>query len=97
MMISPQCFVEEYENASYPELIKMRDRLIRDLRRFEKNEMAGDRSDPEWKYCPGPEVRYQMNLEYLAGICTLMKERYNENYVWGNRTLKQDAEQKKDK
>ncbi len=92
MMISPQQFTENYRNAPYLKLIEERDRLIREIRRFEKNEIAGNRNGQEWKYCPSPDVRYQMHLEYLSGICCLMEKRYNEAYVWGGRTLKQDAE-----
>ena len=43
-------------------------------------------------YSPSPDVRYQMHLEYLAELCRIMQEKYNEEYVWGSRTLKQDAE-----
>ena len=92
MMISPGSFAERWEKLSYLELIKERDRLIRFLRHFEKKELAGDRSDPEWKYCPSPDVQYQMNLEYLATLCGIMQEKYNTEYVWGGRTLKQDAD-----
>ena len=94
MMISPESYVKELENASYPELIRVRDSLITEIRRFEVKEMAGDRSDPAWGVCPTPEVKYQTNLEYLAEICRLMHEKYNREYVRGERTLKQDGEEK---
>ena len=95
MMICPEYYAKQWGNASYPELIRERDDLIGYLREFEKKETAGDRSDPEWRYSPSPEVRYQMHLEYLAELCRLMKEKYNEEYVWGKRTLKQDADEGK--
>ena len=94
MMIAPEVYVGGLKKKSYLELIKARDRLIRELRRFEKAEMAGDRSDPEWQYCPSPEVRYQVYFEYLAALCKLMCDRYNEEYVCGQRTLRQDVEEK---
>ena len=97
MMISPEMFREGLKDKSYMELIRERDRLIRFIRKFEKDEMAGDRSDPGWRICPAPDVQYQMYLEYLANLCRMMQEKYNEEYVWGERTLKQDAEEKKDK
>lgn len=93
MMISPGTFAEKWEKLSYLELIKERDRLIRFLRHFEKKELAGDRSDPEWKYHPSPDVQYQVYFEYLAVLCGIMKEKYNTEYVWGGRTLKQDADE----
>ena len=48
MMISPENYAERVKDLSYPELIGERDDLIRFLQEFEKKEMAGDRSDPEW-------------------------------------------------
>ena len=94
MMIAPDVFVKQFEDVPYLDLIRERDRLIGEVRRFEVKEMAGDRSDPAWGVCPMPDVRYQMNLEYLAGLCRLMQERYNEEYVGEDRTLKDDAEKK---
>ena len=95
MMISPELYVEKLKDASYQRLIRERDRLIRFIRKFEKNEIAGDRSDPAWKFCPTPDVQYQVYLEYLAVLCGMMQEKYNRDYVWGEHTLKQDAEEKK--
>ena len=93
MMVSPGYYAEQWEKLSYLELIKERDRLIRFLRSFEKKEIAGDRSDPEWRYSPSPDVQYQVHFEYLAELCRIMQERYNSEYVWGDRTLKQDADE----
>ena len=92
MMIPPESYIESLEDKPYLELIKTRDGLIRYLQDYERKEMAGDRSDPEWQYRPSPEVQYQVYFEYLAELCRLMHERYNEEYVWGERTLRQDAE-----
>ena len=87
MMISPDTFIEPYRKADYKELIKARDKLITDIRKFEKKEMADDRSGEEWRYAPSPEVKYQVHLEYLSALCALMQERYNEEYVWGDKKL----------
>ena len=92
MMISPEGFAEEVKDLSYPEMIRERDKLIRFLQDFEKKEMAGDRSDPEWNRSPSATVRYQMYFEYLAALCRLMHDKYNSEYVWGDRTLKDDVE-----
>ncbi len=93
MMISPGMYAEQLKETPYTELIREKDQLVESIRKFEKAELAGDRSDPDWKYCPSPDVQYQMHLEYLSELCRLMQERYNEEYVWGGRTLKQDAEE----
>ena len=92
MMISPGVYMEQLKDAPYAKLIRERDQLIESIREFEKAELAGDRSDPEWRYCPSPEVRYQMHLEYLSALCSFMHEKYNQEYVWGDRRLKQDAD-----
>ena len=92
MMISPETFIAGYKDKPYLELIKERDRLMESVHRFEQAEMAGDRSDPAWRYCPSPDAQYQVNLEYLSALCQLMQERYNRDYVFGERRLKDEAE-----
>ena len=48
MMISPEMYVAQFENATYNEMINERDGLIRYILHFEKMEKAGDRSGDEW-------------------------------------------------
>ena len=74
MMISPGAFAEMYADKSYAELIKERDALIRAIRRFEKESVNKE----EIIICPSPDVVYQMNLEYLAAICPLIREKFRE-------------------
>ena len=93
MMISPLACRDTYEKMPYLELMKERDRLISCLQKFETSELTGDRSDPEWQWHPGPDVQYQVNFEYLAELCDVMRNRYNREYVFGYRTLQQDAEE----
>lgn len=87
MMISPEAYLEQMKDATYEQLIKERDGLIRYVRRYEKTEKAGVRSGDEWMICPSPDVRYQMYLEYLSGLCLFMRNKYNEEYVWGDKKL----------
>lgn len=54
---------------------------------YEKKEKAGDRSGDEWMINPSPDVCYQVYLEYLAEMCKLMHQKYNEDYVWGEKSL----------
>lgn len=77
MMISPEGFISEYEDKAYRELLSVRDKLIRKLRSFEKN-----KNDPGEVYIdPAPEVIYQCDLEYLAMLCKLIAEKYNQEFV----------------
>lgn len=87
MMISPVTFVERLKDADYNTLIKERNQLTEYIVEFEKKEKAGDRSGDEWNICPRPDVQYQMHLEYLSELCKLMKEKYCEEYAWGDKRL----------
>ena len=87
MMISPQGYVARLKDATYEEMIKERDSLIRYIRKYEKLEKAGDRTGEDWMIHPQPDVRYQMYLEYLSELCKVMKEKYNQEYVWGDKKL----------
>ena len=87
MMISPKGFVEELKGKNYKQLIEERNELMAYITEYEKKELAGDRSGDEWNYCPSPEVKYQCNLEYLSELCNYMQQKYNEEYVHGDKTL----------
>ncbi len=68
-MISPEMFIEEYENMSYEELLPARDELIEDIRGLEK---SGDNDN-----YPG-NTKYQVELEYLGKLCELIAEKFND-------------------
>ena len=91
MMISPEAYIDHLKDAEYLELIEERDGLIRFIKDYEEMDIAGDRSGDEWNINPQPYVRYQVYLEYLSELCALMKEKYNQKYVWGERKLQKDA------
>ena len=77
MMISPKTYIEEQKDKTYEELIKERDRLIKEVRYFEKH------IEKEMKVqyiSPSPDVIYQWNLEYLSELCNLIQEKFNEKY-----------------
>ena len=80
MMISPKTFVDEYRNYSIEEIIEVRNDLINEIKDLEKIVFSKDRNNEAWGICPGPDVQYQVNLEYLSQICILLSEKYNEEY-----------------
>lgn len=94
MMISPEAYIEHFEDAEYLDLIKERDRLMQFITQYEEEDIAGDRSGKGWGIHPQPDVRYQVYLEYLSRLCVLMSEKYNKDFVWGDRTLHDDAKDK---
>ena len=87
MMISPEMYAEQFKDASYQEMIKERDSLIRYIRKYEKLEKAGDRSGEDWMIHPQTNVRYQMYMDYLAALLLIMRNKYNEEYVRGDKKL----------
>lgn len=78
-MISPQGYVDELENESYEELIKERDKLIREIRYFEKHREEIMNNDENY-ICPSPDVVYQWNLDVLGSLCVLISDKFNEKY-----------------
>lgn len=76
MMISPQSYIEQQKEKSYEELVKERNRLIRDVRYFEKH--MKELMENVYIH-PSPEVKYQCRLEYLGELCKLLSEQFNEN------------------
>ena len=90
MMIDPKGYVVLLKDSDYFALMEERDRLISFIKDFEEKEISGDRTSDEWLIHPQPDVRYQVYLEYLSELCCYMQDRYNKDYVWGERTLKDD-------
>ena len=76
MMISPESYVAELENATYEELIRERGRLVAELVELEAS--IASEEEPEFLIYPSDDVRYQMCLEYLAALSSLMIERVSE-------------------
>ena len=96
MMISPSSYIDRFKDVEYLDLIKEHNHLMKFIIEYEEKDIAGDRSGEEWGIHPQPDVRYQIYLEYLGELCALMSERYNQDYVWGDRTLREDAKDKKE-
>ena len=80
MMMSPESFAIAYKDEPIEEIIKRRDELIDNIKDLEKIVFSKDRSSEEWSFHPGPDVSYQVNLEYLSKICILLSEKYNAEY-----------------
>ena len=78
MMISPEGFIEELKNSSYKELLKERDLLLEETKKFENNSV----NEEERTINPSPEVVYQCNLLYLGKLFELIAEKYNKEIIW---------------
>ena len=83
MMISPQGYVDELKNEPFEKLVKERERLYKELKKIEKDAFDSERKSDAWNICPGPDVQYQMHLEYLAELCNFIAEKYRTEVVWG--------------
>ncbi len=86
MMMAPEQYAEQFENASYQEILKVKNELISDISKFEHDY---DREDPDWNICPKPDVRYQWNLEALGLISPMLAEAFNREYERGEKGMKE--------
>jgi len=84
MMISPESYVMEHKNDTFEQLIKERELLIEEIRNFEDTLFGGKPLAEEDMTSPGPDVFYQMDLEYLAALCTFMSDKYNKEFIMGD-------------
>lgn len=82
MMMSPGTYGEEHKDDTCQQLIEERDKLIQEIRRLEKIVFDPEREDESWMVKPGPDVEYQMYLEYLAELCKRLGEKYNRDFEW---------------
>lgn len=78
-MIDPKTFREAYKNATLEEIIKERDKLIQEIRRYEKGKIP----EEDYLMCPGPDTIYYCNNLYLAELCYLITEKKNESDLYG--------------
>ena len=84
MMIDPKQYVEQFKNASYQEILKVKNELVSDISKFEHDY---DREDLDWNICPKPDVRYQWNLEALGLIASMLSKAFNREYEWGEKDM----------
>ena len=84
MMMAPEQYVEQFENASYQEILKVKNELISEITKFEHDY---DREDPDWEAKPGPDVHYQWNLEALGLITPMLSKAFNREYEWGEKDI----------
>ncbi len=78
-MMAPQSYVDDLEGESYEQMIKERDKLIREIRHFEKHREEIMNSE-EAQICPSPDVIYQWNLDALGFLCMSISRKFNEKY-----------------
>ena len=76
MMLSPEFAAEEHKNDTFDQLITERNSCFLELRELEKIVFDENRDSSEWDVYPGPDVRYQWSLEYMAELCKLLQDKY---------------------
>lgn len=80
MMVSPNAFANEHQDDSYEELVNLREELLIEINKYE----ASDKSASANIACfPTPEVRYMMNLQYVARLCNMIAKKYNSTFAMG--------------
>ena len=86
-------YVEQFENASYQEILKVKNELVSDISKFEHDY---DREDPDWNICPKPDVRYQWSLEALGLIAPMLAEAFNREYERGEKGMEDYGGEKRE-
>lgn len=77
MMISPECYIDQYKNASYRELIEARQELIEKLCALE-NYFEGPEETHTIVIDPSEDVQYKTCLQYLESLIAIMIKRAPE-------------------
>ena len=75
MMISPEAYRKSIEDYDIDELAKERDLLLKEIKRFESNQISPD----EMMTQPSPLTVYQCNNEYLIEVIKLINVRVLEH------------------
>lgn len=84
MMMSPEGFLAEYENATYFDLLKLKNELVQRISEFENDY---NQEKLEWGRHPKPDVHYQWNLEVLSKLTLMLQEAFNSEYEMGEKTI----------
>ena len=87
MMTSPEVAAEEHKNDTFEQLITERHSCYLELKELKKIVFDEKKTDPEWNVHPGPDVRYQWSLEYMAELCKLMQDKYCSEVVYRDEEL----------
>lgn len=74
MMISLEMYKESIKDYEMEQLIKERDRLFKEIKDFENNQIK----EEDLMQHPSPIVIYQMNNEYLSIVSILINEKTDE-------------------
>ena len=84
MMISPEMYVEEFEDKPFEELIEERRKLEKEIEELETIVFDKEKKSKEWCFSPSPDARYQIELEYLSAFADFMRERFDREYERGH-------------
>ena len=84
MMMSPESFLAEYKNASYLELLKLKNELVQCIEEFEKDYYQ---EEHVWTISPTPDVHYQWNLDVLGRVAPMLREAFNREYEMGDKNI----------
>ena len=75
---------EDLDKLTYFELLVEKNKIVDYLKHFEDDiEMK----DPDWRYNPGPDVRYQEYLDYLGRLAPKLAKAFNAEYEWGEKNI----------
>ena len=80
MMISPEGYINDLKDKKYKELLVERDRMLKDIKNFEKEDSEAEIGIEIIRH-PSPDLVYHMNLLYLSKLSELLSEKYNKEFI----------------
>ena len=82
---------EDLEKLTYEELLAEKNYIIRYITEFERD---FDMKNLVWDCKPGPDVHYQVFLDYLGILGPMLSKKYNREYVFGDKNYYEEMKQK---
>ena len=76
MLMDPEKSIELIKEMKYAELVHLRDEVIKYIQVFESKPYVPRKTT----MFPTPDVAYQVRLQFLAKLCVLICEKFNEEF-----------------
>lgn len=80
MIVGAGLYIFKCSGKSFPQLIRERNSIVKDLKRLENIICDKDKANERWKTKPSPVAEYKFTLDLLTELSELMKNVYDRDY-----------------